>query len=204
MTFASVYQMFTPLTLLRKQRFWEWFSGNELKSYWRKTTIGSSTGTMGDAIDGGYLITTGNLNNDRIEIDFNNKRQYAFDASVFLCVSKLGETTESISVYGLLDNTKALFTSGVHWGMNTTIASTKFLLSTQVTNTSSTTDTDTNSHVFKGELNGSNLTGSIDGVDSTVITTNLPTAAMQPHIDRQSKAATAKTMNTTYFEAVNT
>ena len=39
MTFSSVYEMFDPLTTVRKQHFWDWFSGDDLRSTWNKNDI---------------------------------------------------------------------------------------------------------------------------------------------------------------------
>jgi hypothetical protein len=34
MTFDSVYEMTNPLTTVRKQHFWDWFSGDSLNARW--------------------------------------------------------------------------------------------------------------------------------------------------------------------------
>ncbi len=89
MTFDSVYQILNPLSVVRKQHFWEWFDGAALDSRWTfYDIVGTNSGAMEDSIDGGYAVTTGTTNNDRGGIWFNGINQYAFDGSVFFAVVK--------------------------------------------------------------------------------------------------------------------
>ena len=47
MAFPSVYEMFTPLTTVRKQHFWEYFSGSTLNSRWSLNGSNVGTGMVG-------------------------------------------------------------------------------------------------------------------------------------------------------------
>ncbi len=208
MTFPSVYEMTNPLTTVRKQHFWEYFSGATLNSRWTATTTGSSTGVIADSVNGGYLITTGSSNNDRVEIDFGQKRQFSKTGSRFIIVATMGQTTNLISQLGFMDNVHASYTNKAICGIWTAAASVKFLWQSTgtgtSTNTSSTLTTDTSPHVFEGVLSGSNFVGTIDGTITTTISTNLPDLDMQPHIDMIAKESASKTLNVRYCEAYNT
>ena len=208
MVFPSFYEMSNPLTTVRKQHFWEWFSGATLNSRWDKTVVGS-TGAMDNAVDGGYLITTGSSNNDRIELDFNQKRQFSNTGSRFIAVLKIGGTTSwNMLQVGLMDDNWGSEANVAMWGRDTALSSSKFLLSTEgtgsPTDTASTLDADTSYHTFDATLTASNFVGTIDGTITTTISTNLPDTKMQPHIARISKESASKTMNIRYFEAYNT
>jgi L,D-peptidoglycan transpeptidase YkuD (ErfK/YbiS/YcfS/YnhG family) len=82
MAFPSIYEMFAPLTTVRKQHFWEYFSGATLNSRWT-TTVGGSSIIMNDEADGGLkLYTTSTGTNSNFTMNFNNKRQFDDNASV--------------------------------------------------------------------------------------------------------------------------
>ena len=212
MAFPSVYEMMNPLTTVRKQHFWEYFSGATLNSRWTVLNAGTttnSTGVMADEIDGGYLITTSATNNDRIELDFNQKRQFSNTGCRFIAVLKIGgATTWNMLQVGFMDDNWGSEANVAMWGRDTAISSSKFLLSTErtgsPTNTSSTLDADASYHTFDATLTASNFVGTIDGTLTTTISTNLPDTKMQPHIARIAKDAHQVTMNIRYFEAYNT
>lgn len=177
---------------------------------WDQTSTGS-TGAMSDENDGGYLLTTGTTNNDIIELDFNDTKQFSHDASEVISVWKLGGTGNyNNASVGLMSATYAL--TGVNqagWVMDNSINSTKYFMksgnSGGVGYVWTTVPFDTNYHVFKSILSSSGMTGSIDGVAVGTNTTNLPTGSMQPHIHRQNKTGSGTyTLNVKYFEAYNT
>ena len=210
MVFPSFYEMSNPLTTVRKQHFWEWFSGDTLNSRWDKTVVGS-TGAMDNAVDGGYLFTTGASNNDITELDFADKTQYSNTASEVISVWKLGGTGNyhNASV-GLMSATYALTgVNQVGWVMDNSIASTNYFMKcgnpSGVQYIWTTVPFDTNYHVFKSTIAGGAMTGSIDGVAVSTQSSNLPNGVMQPHIHRQNKTGSgAMTLNIRYFEAYNT
>ena len=208
--YPSMYESFNTVN---KQHFVEWFSGNDLDSIWDKTVVGSSTGVMDDSVDGGYLITTGTSNDDLVQLDFADKKQYSHNGSEVIAVwkgGKSGSTFENISV-GLMSATYAL--TGVNqagWVLDNSISSnTYFMKSGNASGVQylwTSVPYDTNFHVFKSSLSASGMTGSIDGVAVGTTTTNLPTGSMQPHIHRQYKSSdsVARILNVRYFEAYNT
>lgn len=209
MTFASVYQMFTPITLLRKQRFWDWFSGDDLKSYW--TEIGPNTSSMIDAIDGGYRVqpTAG----QNVTITFNNKRQYAFDGSVFICVG--GGFLGGSRVDNLIG-----FTGDTEWsGATTSKAVYKddsgvAQLRTNTANGSAQTQTGSTSggsllnnsfNSIKIETKPSSVEFTFNGVADNVMTTTLPIIGMQPGVECRSIASDGSDFaQIRYCEAFNT
>ena len=79
MTFDSVYEMFNPLTSVRNQHFWDWFSGNSLDSkIWTYTDrYGNHTGSgMVDEADGGFKLQ-GDASNTQTLIAFNDKKEFS-------------------------------------------------------------------------------------------------------------------------------
>lgn len=186
---------------------------------WTTTALGTttgSTGAMDDEAGGGYKITTSANNNDRLELDFNDKRQFSPTASRVLSVWKLGGTnalTNAIAEVGLMSAAYDEF--NIHravWSMNTAFASAAFFLKASDGGSTSsdhsyvwtTVPLDESYHIFESVLSSSGFTGSVDGVAQGTATTHLPTVSMQPHIDRQAKISEVKTMNIKYFEAYNT
>jgi hypothetical protein len=89
MTFDSVYEMTNPLTTVRKQHFWDYFSGSTLNSRWTTSNIvGTGTFGMADEVDGGFSIKAGATTGNASGIEFNDIRQYAHDGSVNIAVWK--------------------------------------------------------------------------------------------------------------------
>ena len=65
MVFPSVYEMFAPLTTVRKQHFWDYFSGATLNSRWTERnglsgdgTVSTSYAVMADEVNGGVKISS--------------------------------------------------------------------------------------------------------------------------------------------------
>lgn len=211
--YDSMYESRSALTTVQKQHFVEWFSGKALNSIWDKTVVGSSTGAMDDSIDGGYLITTGTVNDDLVQLDFNDINQYAHGGSEVIAVwkgGKSGTTFENISV-GLMSATYAL--TGVNqagWVLDNAVSSNTYFMkcgnASGVQYLWTSVPYDTNFHVFKSSLSASGMTGSLDDVVTGTQTSNLPTGSMQPHIHRQYKSndGVARILNIRYMECYNT
>jgi len=84
MTFNSVYEILDPISTIRKQRFWDWFDGDALRSWWAQTSFGAGgTVSMEDAVDEGLKIVTNTASLDGQQIDFNDERHYSETASIF-------------------------------------------------------------------------------------------------------------------------
>ena len=87
MVFDSVYEMFNPLTDVRKQHFWEWFSGKSIDSKrWNLEAVAGSidaaTG-MYDGVDFGFYIKNSS-NSDHTQIDFDDKKQYSTNCQMIV------------------------------------------------------------------------------------------------------------------------
>jgi hypothetical protein len=183
--FDSMYESFNPLTTVNKQHFVEWFSGSALDSIWTQTNIVGTGGfVMEDSVDGGFKLSCGTNVNDHSEIDFNNKRQYAHNGSVFITVTKKGATggSDLATYYGFVSNitsgaTNEAGISDSSFGnasLSTADASTRSL-------TGGTVNTGTAWHTHKIETSASNVVWYVDGVLNVTKTTNRPTITMQPH-----------------------
>jgi len=209
MTFDSVYEMFDPLTAVRDQRFWEWFSGNDLKSYWIKNDLGPGTPvfSMSDSIDGGFRIFVTD-NDAKGTIDFGDKRQYSFNSSRFIAVFADASGTQGRRLAGLGNDDDLIASSNnfaaIGRAQNTTFFAVTSADGATRSDTNTTTSLDTNLHSFDCVLGISNITGKIDGVDQTVKTTNLPTLKLQPVVFCGAESNADTFLDITYFEVFNT
>jgi len=188
MVFDSVYEMFNPLTDVRKQHFWDWFSGKSIDSRWTYNNVDSSadSSAMSDTVDGGYELITGTPTAARCAINFNDKRQYSHSGSVIIGVIK-GSTTSNMGTgIGLADGEDLALSGDMAWGGMETALETgsKFLIRTADGSSGSNTETnvsiDTNFHSNKIELDGSNAKYTLDGVLKVTKDTNLPDTKLQP------------------------
>ena len=214
MVFPSVYEMTNPLTTVRKQHFWEYFSGATLNSRWTALTQTTSfTATMADEVDGGVLLTPNSGNNGGGTIAFADKRTFAHNGSVFICNAKRSSITNFNNTPTGFSSTVRGDSAGNHvavWNMSTIGSRPNFFLKTcnnsgQEEETQSTVSMDTSFHKFRLECKSSSVDGSIDGLTDITCTSKLPTIAMQPICGLQNgSSGTAHTMNVNYVEAYNT
>ena len=208
MAFPSVYEMTNPLTTVRKQHFWEYFSGATLNSRWTTHNItGTGTFEMADEADGGFKIITSTSSTAKNSINFNDIRQYSPTASEVIMVIK--RVTDS----GINGNMLA----GLSYGNNSypfhsivvtnykadTYYSLSSTASTGVSRSASTTPTDTAWHTHKLINGSSDLKLNIDGVLGVTRTAHRPIHNMQPIVYTNSTSA-ASEMRIRYFEAYNT
>jgi len=212
MTFDSVYEMTTPITEVRKQRFWDDFSGNDLNSRWKISysagNVTNSPHTMSSEIDGGMVWHTNNTNATAYNImDTNSK--YTFDAescgfitSIKMNYDSMGSENYSSSI-GLHEDSYII--------INTSTAGTYFQL--QCRNNlvgTSTADTtvkiDTDWHTFKATTNGTRAVAYVDGVLDATLTSTLPSheaGNLEPFWQLTNNTATDWTASIKYFEAWN-
>ena len=212
MTFPSVYEMTNPLTTVRKQHFWDWFSGDSPNSRWTLEQLigGDSTFTASDSVDGGMNFANTSTNNRVANIHFNNKRQYAYDGSTFIWVVKRNSAT-SLGILldiGLNGATGQTSTNSIVFRQYDDGSSFVGALSKSATVESTTaTDVATNSNmqVLKCAIDSTNAIYSINGVTKVTKTTNLPVAKMQPKIRMDNVTETGvRDVNMTYLEVYNT
>jgi len=181
MTKDSVYEILDPLTTLRKTRFWDWFDGNDLRSWWTKTNDqGINTFQMTDVIDGGFEIVTATTTNDRGTIDQGNINHYSNTAAIFISVFQSLETTLLRHRIGFSQDEAQTEIAVVD--MDTATSSNIQFLASDAggsSRTSSGDAIDANFHSFKLELvSASSATLDIDGVFKLTHTSNLPDVAL--------------------------
>jgi hypothetical protein len=199
--------MSNPLTTVRKQHFWEWFSGDTLNSRWTTTNIvGTNSYAMNDSTNGGFKITSGANNGDVGGINFNNKRQFAHDGSVHISIWKKVATSSRI-MSGLknsgTDQVQTEFAI-CYDGENGTW---KILTTGDASSNSSTVSSvaeDTSFHNYKIETSSSNIVLDIDGVTEVTKTTNRPTVKLQPVFQTRTLTSATKEGLIRYCEAYNT
>lgn len=203
--FASLYESFDPLTVIRKQHFLEWFSGQAIDSIWTLTESGTGTGIMDDAVNEGWKYTTGAFNTNNGKLEFNGIGHYLETACVVIWVARTEETALYISNWGLV-NAVALNHLAYWAGDPNTNANwhvwTKDGASDS--NTASDVADDTNFHNFKIEMNSSNCLGTLDGILKVTKSTNRPAAALEPFFRMQTRTGAAKTAHVRFCEAYNT
>ena len=205
MAFPSVYEMTNPLTVLRKQHFWEYFSGATLNSRWTETSVVS--GAMSDSVDGGYSISCGTGTWNTGALNFNLKRTFNPTTAVFIAVAK--RTGNGYMVNGFNDGNNT-------WGNGYNEASISNLYSatymvgmngdgTTQSEGNMTQAVDTDFHTQKVECGSVATDYSIDGVLGLTRATNKPIAKMQPIVSAMHyNSGSAPTSHVRYVEAYNT
>ncbi len=171
------------------QRFLYFFAGDALDTdVWNKRDInGTNTFAMIDAVDGGYSILTDATADSRASLDFNNIRQYDFDASTFLCTMRtMIVNSNQLVAHGLVNDPTSDFGNTSNGVQVESATSTGFEVAssdgtTRTTTTMSLTH-DTNYHNYKTVLSATNIVVDADGVLDTTKTTNLPDAKLQPRL----------------------
>jgi len=205
----SIYDLLTPRSVVRKTKFWDWFSGSQLNAYWNfNDIVGTGAGVMDDAIDGGFKITTGTTNNSRSEITFNDIRHYDADGSVFISVSKFDDAA-SIMPQGMTEGTDFSQLTATHgYGVipDTNIATARLFVSDGSTSSflNLTTDWLTAFHRQECRSISSRVDAYVDNILEGTDTTNTPTGKVQPCFISRSRGTTASVCNIKYLEAYNT
>ena len=207
MAFPSVYEMTNPLTTLRKQHFWEYFSGATLNSRW--TLNGTNDAGMKDAVDGGYYIEPPSGANTIMY--FNNKRQFAHNGSV--CIAVVGGNLVGSRVdvqVGLASHSefsgvedKAVYAhdSAVGLKMNTADGTTE----TTTSSTQGGSLVDDSWNTIKIETKSSSVEYTWNGVVDGTLTTNLPDTSLQSAMEVRSVSSSgADYGKIRYMECYNT
>lgn len=209
MTFASVYEMLTPLTTVRKQYFWDWLGGANLKSIWNKRDIDGAAFTyaMSNIKDEGFSILAPNTASHVAgAIDFNGIDCYSHLGSVFIIVVRfVNSVANHVLEVGFMDvgDSTGIFyqgriTTDTFYNLQTVGGGT--------TNTNTDVALDTAWHVAKGELNGTNAKLTMDGVLKVTSTVTIPNAKTEVSIRNRTHTSGAanKEIRIRYYEAYNT
>jgi len=205
MTKDSVYEILDPLSTVRKTKFWDWFDGNDLRSWWTKTFTGSGTIVMSDAVDGGALFTTGASSGNNCRLHFNDIRHYDQNASRIIAVWRDISTVSARFRCGF-GNDNNLAAHFMLWQMDT--VATFFTIrsedATTATSTDSSIPTDFVFHIFDMEINSTNIIGRMDGVLEITKSDRHPEATLQPLVHTSTQTTAAKTGELLYMEAFST
>jgi hypothetical protein len=218
MTFDSVYEMTTPLKEVRKQHFWEYFSGKTLdRERWTElsgtgTGSGSATTTyavMDSSVDGGLKISSHTGTWGKASISFNGKNQFDATASEMILVQK--RTYSPAYTINGFNSTSIGWDSPYHEsGIKNYSADSYFKLITsdgsQQSETDSSVANDTNWHVFKIKNTNVNNQLTVDGTLALTKTNDRPTNNMQPQLMAMTYYAEQASANNhvRYVEAYNT
>ena len=213
MTFSSFYEMFDPLTTVRKQHFWTWFSGDDIRNNWRVNQIvgGDSTFTTSDSVDGGAVFTNQSASNRVAKIGMGAVRQFSHTGSECIFVAARTSSTSykmytTIGMHG--DDTSQNDNNGGQFRIYDTGSANFYCVnkdSTTQTSTDSGVAHDTSYHSFKIAFSASNVIFTLDGTSVATNTTNLPSAKMVAACRMDNDTDTGnRTMNLRYFEAYNT
>jgi hypothetical protein len=208
MTFGSVYEILTPLTTVRKQKFWDWFDGDDLKSIWTKTDLYGGTGifAMSDNTDEGFSVKTDTGSGDQSELDFNNIRHYSHTASV--CISVVRRVSATAVITGFVGQIVGDDLEVASYN-DSTVGSSFKRLYTADASTGSDADSsvapDTAWTTAKIVMGSSDIRLWINGVLEVTKTTNRPTVKQQPYFSvfTQSGGGTIEG-RIRYYEAYNT
>ena len=221
MAFPSVYEMFVEdLTTVRKQHFWEYFSGATLNSRWAFTSLvggGNTTGAMADEVNGGYKITTSVSSSAQGALAFGNAssviKPFSPTGSVF--IMKFKPTTTSSSAWsplaGFCTHADILGTGREYALLNNSTSSAKIIASCTSSgggfkSANTTVDsTNTDEMLWKIEMKSSTIDYSINGVFSNTISGHGLVEGLTPNVSARSDGAgTFPTVNVQYVECYNT
>jgi len=206
MSFQSVHDMLVPPGQVRKQKFWDFFDGDSLRSWWTEADgAGTGSGAMADEVDGGYQLTTGTSDNNWRRLTFDDlARHYEPTGSVFIIICNR-DSTLSRFFAGLINPKNAANqtilvdndTDNTFYELATVDGSTTNAVATSVT-----VDTTVRKHF--GILNAASAKLSIDDTLEAISTSNLPTVKLQPIFAVQTRTTAARTGNIRRYEAYNT
>ena len=223
MTFPSVYEMKNPLTTVRKQHFWEYFSGATLNSRWTTALSATGTATIKDEIDGGISLTSGTTAYNISRIDFGNAGNTG--SPTYQTTHGLFSPTghEWVAVFKWVSGATSLTTIGLtggdgdfgnyQSGFSAILVDKSGNTIKQKRNTGTLSLTlgtvDTNWHSAKNTLSGGTLATSIDGVLSGTgyvkETSGMPTVKSAPFFSVYATGtAGGAESRLKYFEAYNT
>jgi len=175
MAFPSVYEMMNPLTTVRKQHFWEYFSGSTLNSRWTfKAGAGGVVVSQGmaDEVNDGFkfVMTNGHIGT----YDFAQKRQFNYDGAVIIGSHKRWNSAGIIGNGFVGDDTASDSGGGTGYMdrrvTRILIRNASLTIQAMTGNSSGATYHDTtvvsddNYHVLKTELTSGGTHFSVDGV----------------------------------------
>lgn len=187
------------------QRVVDNFDGDTLNERWTFADIvGTGSGAMNDAIDGGYRITTGTTGSDFSHIFFNNINHYSETGSAIHATVTSTSTTNSEQYVGLHEQNLTTNHRITYSNHSSFTFLQLFTSGTSPTLVDTTVARDTNPHNIFLELTSTSGIIKIDSVLEAISTTNLPTNELQPGFLMKTRTGAAKTGDISYLEAYNT
>ncbi len=207
----SVFELTDPFGFDRKQRFWDYFDGDALRSWWTTGIFsgGSPDFTMIDGKNEGFEIDSSSVASlDGGFLWFNDIRQFD-PASMRLIVElKALSNTDTVVSTGVAENntfgtTDEGFSSGVDTATSTSFFLHKAIDSVGLTQVTGTVVLDTNWHRFKIDGNSLGSKYWIDGKLDVIQTTRTPTAKVQPVMFVIQRSATPIQGRIRYLECWN-
>jgi len=206
MAFPSVYEMTNPLTTVRKQHFWEYFSGATLNSRWTDHGASGPTYVMNDEVNGGVRLTSSGAG--YAIMGFNNKRPFDVGQCTFIGTFRRN-SDDQYATAGLRNNPVSS-SNGSYMLMDTGASNIQLLNNNgSATTTVTTTPIHKNWTTVKIENDraGTSIKLSLDGVlaSNGTSTTNISSAVGQPvFATLYSSSAGTTTLDTNYCEVFNT
>ena len=182
------------------------FSGSDLDSEWTFTDhLGTGSGAMNDAVDGGYTITSDSTTFDNSSINFNDINHYSHNSSVIISSFKR-DGTDSWTQTMLVEQLASLSDTGIQILDDTD--NTYKQMNTRLNGSGTAVDSsvviDTLMTTYKLELKASSCVAHINGTLEIIKTTDLPDVALQPVFRVGTRTTAAKTGSIRYMEAYNT
>ncbi|MDH3834390.1 MAG: hypothetical protein OES34_09565 [Nitrosopumilus sp.] len=190
------------------QRVVDNFSGDTLNERWTYTDYnGSNTGSMDDAVGGGYKIVTGTTNGNNAGISFNDISQYSNTSSTLIAVTKHTATSSFFHEIGFKENPVAGGTVSFAFAKgDVSITSNYFLSSndgTTATNTIGSVAFTTSFQTKEINILSTHLTLRLDGTLDVVKTDRLPDATQEPYFRQGTRTNVSKVGHIKYLEAWN-
>ena len=221
MVFPSVYDMTNAsMTTVRKQHFWEYFSGATLNSRWTFTSVvgdANTTGAMADEVNGGYKITTSVSSSAQGALAFGDLssviKPFSPTGSVF--IMKFKPTTASSPAWsplaGFCTHADILGSGREYALLNNSPSSAKIISSCTSSgggykSANTTVDSTTSAEMlWKIEMKSSTIDYSINGVFSNTISGHGLVQGLTPNVSaRADGTAVFPTINVQYVECYNT
>ena len=204
---SSVSELITLFGAERKQKFWDYFDGTSLKSWWREHDIASGgIFAMVDASDEGFSITTPTSGSARNEIDFNNIRQFSQTASAFIAeIRRVTDGTADAQANVGLMNTSLNQNDFYRFSETKGNSFVRMVARrSSSTNTDMTTVISTNWLLCYAKISSTFLKGYTNGDFGGIVTVNLSNTRLQPgFMSTNQTTSVAAESRIRYYEAWN-
>lgn len=212
MPFNSVYEMNNPLTTVRNQHFWEWFSGDAVNLRWTLQDVaGTGSKAINDIDNSGARISSGATSANESHIDFNNVEQFDNADSTVIAVFKAVSTADAASYVGLKAAAGLTYITNSNDSMYAVCDSAQTYFTNMNNNSGNTQSTtvstvpiDSLFHAHKLVSDGTDIKYTIDGIlQSTYSGVNQPALKLQPTVGVKTTTSSAKSTDVSYLEAYN-